>query len=250
MPCQWARRAAGNWMPAWWRRIGVRIPAWRCWPRPRTYRPYARCRSARRRGRGGGRARRASAGRRDLSGLSYDLAPLSAASVAPGAFVVNSFSKYFGMTGWRLGWLVAPEAAVEPLSRLAQNVFLAASTPAQHAALAAFRPECRDILEQRRIELQRRRDALLDGLVSLGWRRRCRLRGRFICGWISPATAAIARPSVGNCSRRKTSPSPRGPTSPAGGRAPCAHRLHYRCRPAGGGGRPARALPARRKGTR
>ncbi|SHL28281.1 pyridoxal phosphate-dependent aminotransferase [Halomonas caseinilytica] len=101
-------------------------------------------------------------------GLSYDLAPLSAASVAPGAFVVNSFSKYFGMTGWRLGWLVAPEAAVEPLSRLAQNVFLAASTPAQHAALAAFRPECRDILEQRRIELQRRRDALLDGLVSLG----------------------------------------------------------------------------------
>ncbi|SEN47235.1 pyridoxal phosphate-dependent aminotransferase [Halomonas caseinilytica] len=101
-------------------------------------------------------------------GLSYDLAPLSAASVAPGAFVVNSFSKYFGMTGWRLGWLVAPEAAVEPLSRLAQNVFLAASTPAQHAALAAFCPECRDILEQRRIELQRRRDALLDGLASLG----------------------------------------------------------------------------------
>ncbi|PSJ20795.1 pyridoxal phosphate-dependent aminotransferase [Halomonas sp. ND22Bw] len=101
-------------------------------------------------------------------GLCYDLAPLSAASVAPQAFVVNSFSKYFGMTGWRLGWLVAPEAAVEPLTRLAQNVFLSAPTPAQHAALAAFEPECRDILEARRRELAQRRDALLAGLERLG----------------------------------------------------------------------------------
>ncbi|MGM0785575.1 MAG: aminotransferase class I/II-fold pyridoxal phosphate-dependent enzyme [Pseudomonadota bacterium] len=100
-------------------------------------------------------------------GLCYDLDPLSVASISPDAFVVNSFSKYFGMTGWRLGWLLAPEAAVEPLTRLAQNVFLAASTPAQHAALAAFTPECRDILEQRRSELGRRRDALLAGLATL-----------------------------------------------------------------------------------
>lgn len=100
-------------------------------------------------------------------GLCYDLDPLSVASISPNAFVVNSFSKYFGMTGWRLGWLLAPEAAVEPLTRLAQNVFLAASTPAQHAALAAFTPECRDILEQRRSELGRRRDALLAGLATL-----------------------------------------------------------------------------------
>ncbi|SDK56916.1 aminotransferase class I/II-fold pyridoxal phosphate-dependent enzyme [Billgrantia gudaonensis] len=100
-------------------------------------------------------------------GLCYDLEPLSVAAISPDAFVVNSFSKYFGMTGWRLGWLVAPEAAVEPLARLAQNVFLAASTPAQHAALAAFTPECRDILEQRRSELRRRRDALLAGLATL-----------------------------------------------------------------------------------
>ncbi len=90
------------------------------------------------------------------------------ASITPDAFVVNSFSKYFGMTGWRLGWLVAPEAAVEPLTRLAQNVFLAAPTPAQHAALAAFTPECREILEARRAELGRRRDALLAGLARLG----------------------------------------------------------------------------------
>lgn len=101
-------------------------------------------------------------------GLCYDLPPLSAAATAPDAFVVNSFSKYFGMTGWRLGWLVAPEAAVEPLTRLAQNVFLAASTPAQHAALAAFTPECRAILEARRRELGGRRDALLAGLARLG----------------------------------------------------------------------------------
>ncbi|KPQ20350.1 aminotransferase class I/II-fold pyridoxal phosphate-dependent enzyme [Halomonas sp. HL-93] len=101
-------------------------------------------------------------------GLNYDDAPLSATSLSNDAFVVNSFSKYFGMTGWRLGWLVAPEHAVEPLTRLAQNVFLAASTPSQHAALAAFTPECRDILETRRATLKQRRQVLLDGLAELG----------------------------------------------------------------------------------
>lgn len=101
-------------------------------------------------------------------GLSYDMAPVSAASLAPEAYVINSFSKYFGMTGWRLGWLVAPEEAVEPLVRLAQNVFLAAPTPSQHAALAAFTPECRMELEWRRRELHRRRDVLLAGLKRLG----------------------------------------------------------------------------------
>ncbi|WP_433924563.1 aminotransferase class I/II-fold pyridoxal phosphate-dependent enzyme [Vreelandella sp. 21] len=101
-------------------------------------------------------------------GLNYDDAPLSATSLSDQAFVVNSFSKYFGMTGWRLGWLVAPEHAVEPLTRLAQNVFLAAPTPSQHAALAAFTPECRDILEARRSTLKQRRQVLLDGLAQLG----------------------------------------------------------------------------------
>lgn len=101
-------------------------------------------------------------------GLTYNVAPVSAVALNPDAFVVNSFSKYFGMTGWRLGWLVAPEAAVEPLSRLAQNVFLAASTPSQHAALAAFTPECREELERRRQALHQRRDVLLAGLERLG----------------------------------------------------------------------------------
>lgn len=101
-------------------------------------------------------------------GLNYDEAPTSALALGENAFVVNSFSKYFGMTGWRLGWLVAPEAAVEPLSRLAQNVFLAASTPAQYAALAAFTPECRELLEARRATFKTRRDVLMQGLATLG----------------------------------------------------------------------------------
>ncbi|WP_106418818.1 aminotransferase class I/II-fold pyridoxal phosphate-dependent enzyme [Salinicola tamaricis] len=101
-------------------------------------------------------------------GLCYGVDPVSAVSAAPEAFVVNSFSKFFGMTGWRLGWLVAPEAALEPLSRLAQNVFLAPPTLSQHAALAAFSPACLDQLEARRAELQVRRDALLAGLARLG----------------------------------------------------------------------------------
>lgn len=101
-------------------------------------------------------------------GLCYDQPPVSAVECVPDAFVINSFSKYFGMTGWRLGWLVAPDAAVEPLTRLAQNVFLAPPTLAQHAALAAFTPACLDELERRRAELHRRRDALLGALARLG----------------------------------------------------------------------------------
>lgn len=101
-------------------------------------------------------------------GLNFDDAPLSTTAISHDAFVVNSFSKYFGMTGWRLGWLVAPERAVEPLTRLAQNVFLAAPTPSQHAALAAFTPECREELEARRATLKERRQVLLDGLQTLG----------------------------------------------------------------------------------
>ena len=85
-------------------------------------------------------------------------------------FVVNSFSKFFGMTGWRLGWVVAPKAYVPALDRLAQNIFLAAPTPAQHAALAAFQPETLDMLEQRRQIFQQRRDYLYDALVELGLR--------------------------------------------------------------------------------
>ncbi|MHB9086232.1 MAG: pyridoxal phosphate-dependent aminotransferase [Thiobacillus sp.] len=84
-------------------------------------------------------------------------------------FVVNSFSKYFQMTGWRLGWLTAPAWAMPNLERLAQNLFLAAPTPAQYAALAAFSPTTLDELEARKAELRDRRDFLLPALRQRGF---------------------------------------------------------------------------------
>jgi aspartate/methionine/tyrosine aminotransferase len=97
-----------------------------------------------------------------------DRPPRSALSFDPDAFVINSFSKYFGMTGWRLGWCVVPEILVPALERLAQNYFLCASTPAQHAALACFTPESLAVCEDRRAEFGRRRALVLDGLAQLG----------------------------------------------------------------------------------
>ncbi|MBW4041766.1 MAG: aminotransferase class I/II-fold pyridoxal phosphate-dependent enzyme [Acidobacteria bacterium] len=86
----------------------------------------------------------------------------------PDAVVIGSFSKYFGMTGWRLGWAVLPEALVPVVERLAMNYFLSASAPAQLAALAAFAPESLALCEERRLELARRRTIVLDGLAAIG----------------------------------------------------------------------------------
>jgi aspartate/methionine/tyrosine aminotransferase len=94
--------------------------------------------------------------------------PRSALSFDPDAVVINSFSKYFGMTGWRLGWCVVPEALVPALERLAQNYFLCASAPAQHAALACFTPESLAVCEARRLEFAQRRALVLDGLARIG----------------------------------------------------------------------------------
>ena len=102
-------------------------------------------------------------------GLVYGAEEVTAATLADNTIVINSFSKYFGMTGWRLGWLVAPPALVRAIERLAQNIFLAPSTPAQYAALAAFRPEVLAELEARRAEFARRRDYLLPALRELGF---------------------------------------------------------------------------------
>ena len=102
-------------------------------------------------------------------GLVYDTQPHTALSLSENVFVINSFSKYFTMTGWRVGWMVVPENTVSVIDNIAQNIFLAAPTPAQHAALASFEPETIQILEQRRQEFKSRRDYLLEALPKLGF---------------------------------------------------------------------------------
>ncbi len=102
-------------------------------------------------------------------GLVYEGTPQTALQHASEVIVINSFSKYFHMTGWRLGWLVAPAHLMEGIDRLAQNLFLAPPTPAQYAALAAFSDETQEILEARRLEMKSRRDFLLPALRELGF---------------------------------------------------------------------------------
>jgi aspartate/methionine/tyrosine aminotransferase len=102
-------------------------------------------------------------------GLSYGEKPTSALAFGDDIITVNSFSKYFSMTGWRLGWLVVPEALVPTVEKLAQNLFICAPTIAQHAALACFTPEAIAIYEARRLEFQRRRDFLVPALRGLGF---------------------------------------------------------------------------------
>ncbi|MEA3303874.1 MAG: pyridoxal phosphate-dependent aminotransferase [Pseudomonadota bacterium] len=104
-------------------------------------------------------------------GLSYETAPATALEFdAEHLFVVNSFSKYFGMTGWRLGWLVVPDSFVPIMDKLAQNIYLSAPTISQYAALQALQPESVAILEQRREEFHRRRDYLYPQLQQLGFK--------------------------------------------------------------------------------
>ena len=108
------------------------------------------------------------------NGLVYDVAHgddllhESALTVDDGFYVVNSFSKYFGMTGWRLGWLVAPAAAMSAIERVAQNLYIAPPSVAQYAALAALEPEANAVHEERRRIFARRREVLLNGLSQLG----------------------------------------------------------------------------------
>ncbi|KFI63887.1 putative aspartate transaminase [Bifidobacterium cuniculi] len=92
----------------------------------------------------------------------------SVLSIDPDAIVCSSFSKYFGMTGWRLGWMVVPERAVDAVDNLSANFFLSAHTPTQMAAVACFDDEALAISERRRLELLERRDLMLHGLEELG----------------------------------------------------------------------------------
>jgi len=104
-------------------------------------------------------------------GLSQDTRfEQSALGLGEDVISVNSFSKYFSMTGWRLGWLVLPPALVAPIEKLAQNLFICPSSIAQHAALACFEPESLAIYEQRRAAFRERRDFIVPALQALGLR--------------------------------------------------------------------------------
>lgn len=130
-------------------------------------------------------------------GLTYGANVRSVLAHARDVFVLNSFSKYYGMTGWRLGWLVAPEEYVDGIERLAQNIFIAAATPAQYAALRAFDPDVIAELDRRRDIFRERRDFLLPALQDLGFKVPVTPEGAFYiyadCSALSTDSEALAR---------------------------------------------------------
>jgi len=101
--------------------------------------------------------------------LVYDRSPTTVLAHTDDAFVINSCSKTFGMTGWRLGWMVVPPWAVDAVRTLAQNMYISPPAPAQHGALAAFSPEVWAVVEERRQAFQERRDLLVGGLRQIGF---------------------------------------------------------------------------------
>ncbi|TNC86745.1 MAG: aminotransferase [Thalassolituus sp.] len=119
-------------------------------------------------------------------------------SVANDAVVLNSFSKFFGMTGWRLGWTIVPDDLVPTMDTLAQNLFLAPPTPAQYAALGAFTPDVMAILEERRQILERRRDYLLTALPELGFKIHVVPEGAF---YVYADASQFTQDSLAFCSR-------------------------------------------------
>jgi aspartate/methionine/tyrosine aminotransferase len=102
-------------------------------------------------------------------GLTYGCDAHSVLEIADDVFVINSFSKYFCMTGWRLGWMVAPQNYIDDIEKLAQNLYISNSGIAQQAALAAFEPETLRVLEGNRAKFQAQRDYLLPALRGLGF---------------------------------------------------------------------------------
>jgi aspartate/methionine/tyrosine aminotransferase len=126
-------------------------------------------------------------------GLVYGSEPWTALGMPGDVVLINSFSKYFCMTGWRLGWVVMPQRALRGFEKLAQHLFISAPAAAQHAAVAAFSPESLSILEDRRQEFARRRDFLLPQLRKAGLAVPAEPRGAFYvyadCGRDSRAFA-------------------------------------------------------------
>jgi len=112
-------------------------------------------------------------------GLVYDGSDYTALSVSDDCFVINSFSKYFGMTGWRVGWMVVPESYVDGIDRIAQNIFLAPPTISQYAAITALQENTRIEHDRRRDEFRQRRDFLLPALKQIGFDIAVEPRGAF-----------------------------------------------------------------------
>lgn len=103
-------------------------------------------------------------------GLVYEKGVVSALEFSEQVFVINSFSKYFGMTGWRVGWLVVPDMYIEVAEKLAQNIFISTPSHSQHAALAAFDEQTVQELEIRQQSFAERRDFLYKNLLRLGFK--------------------------------------------------------------------------------
>ena len=130
--------------------------------------------------------------------LAFDAPPRSILADDPGAISVGSFSKYFAMPGWRLGWAVVPEPMVGTVERLAQNLYICPSAPAQLAALECFAPDTLALCEERRRGFAARRERALAGLAAGGWRVPVAPDGAFYA-WLDvrdaglPATELAAR---------------------------------------------------------
>jgi aspartate/methionine/tyrosine aminotransferase len=129
-------------------------------------------------------------------GLTYGCDAGSALEIADDVFVISSFSKYFCMTGWRLGWMVAPEEYVEDIEKLAQNLYISNSDIAQQAASAAFAPETLRIVEDNRAKFQAQRDYLLPALRMLGFEIPVEPRGAF---YIYANCSRLTSDSYGFC---------------------------------------------------
>jgi aspartate/methionine/tyrosine aminotransferase len=112
-------------------------------------------------------------------GLEYGEKSVTALTFSEDVFVINSFSKFFNMTGWRVGWLVVPEEFVDAIEKLAQNIFISTPAHSQYAALAAFEEDTLQELERRRVEFASRRDFLYDNLLRLGFAIPCKPEGAF-----------------------------------------------------------------------
>jgi aspartate/methionine/tyrosine aminotransferase len=129
-------------------------------------------------------------------GLNYDSPIATAAAFSPGAVVINSFSKYFSMTGWRIGWMVLPEDLVRPVECLAQNLFISAPHISQIAAEAAF--DCHPELQANVARYRRSRDHLLEHLPRAGFARLSPAEGAF---YLYADIAERANDSVAFCAR-------------------------------------------------